>query len=75
MDVQVQRFWRAFRSLENDDRAQFIRFAWGRARLPRLENWHAPFKLTRHHGGDSALPIGHTWYVLAVSAMMLMSAL
>lgn len=58
----VARFWRVFRSLENDDRAQFIRFAWGRARLPRPEHWVAPFKLTRHHGGDTALPIAHTWY-------------
>lgn len=58
----MKRFWRVFRDLDNADRSQFIRFAWGRARLPRPENWTVPFKLTRHHGGDSSLPIAHTWY-------------
>lgn len=59
--VQVQRFWRVFRELSNDDRSKFIRFAWGRARLPKLEHWTVPFKITRHGGGDTAMPIAHTW--------------
>ena len=33
-DAVVARFWRVFGTLSNHDRAQYVRFAWGRARLP-----------------------------------------
>ena len=39
-----------------------IRFAWGRARLPREEDWDKPFKLTRRNGGDKSLPVAHTCF-------------
>ena len=59
---QVRRFWRAFRTMSDADRSLFIRFAWGRARLPRAEHWTAPFKITRRGGGDNQLPIAHTCF-------------
>lgn len=57
-----QRFWRAFELLTDEERSKFIRFAWGRARLPRAEAFSRPFKLTRRGGGDSELPVAHSCF-------------
>jgi len=38
----IQRFWRVFDTLANQDRSDFVRFAWGRARLPRPEHFTTP---------------------------------
>jgi hypothetical protein len=62
LSLQVERFWRVFRTMPDTDRSLFIRFAWGRARLPRPENWTMPFKITRKGGGDNQLPIAHTCF-------------
>ena len=36
---QVKRFWRVMETLEQSDRQKFIRFVWGRSRLPREADW------------------------------------
>jgi len=47
-----------------EDRSKFIRFCWGRCRLPKPSSWPAntPFKLTKHNGNDSMLPLSHTCF-------------
>ena len=60
-DRVVQSFWRVFAALSNEDRSKFIRFTWGRSRLPKPAQWTKPFKLTKKNGGDGQLPIAHTW--------------
>jgi hypothetical protein len=58
----VAMFWAVFDSFSDEDRSKFIRFAWGRSRLPRADNWgERPFKLTKKNGGDNQLPLAHTW--------------
>eukprot|EP00941_MAST-03F_sp_MAST-3F-sp1_P003112 g3112.t1 len=57
----VQRFWKAFRMLSQQERSKFIRFAYGRSRLPS-GIWERPFKLTRRGGGDETLPVAHTCF-------------
>ena len=57
----VQRFWRVMGGLSNKDRSLFIRFAWGRSRLPNL-TWPRPFKLNYSSAGDEMLPIAHTCF-------------
>ena len=34
----VQRFWRVMEGLSNKDRSLFLRFTWGRSRLPKSDN-------------------------------------
>eukprot|EP00501_MAST-03F_sp_TOSAG23-6_P000059 GSMAST32.ASY1.ANO1.60.1 assembled CDS len=61
-NIFVKRFWRAIEKLNQSERSQFIRFVWGRSRLPRESDWGRPFKLTRRGGGDSTLPVAHTCF-------------
>ena len=58
----VQRFWRVMAQLSNKDRSQFLRFAWGRSRLPKTSNWPRPFKLCMKEEGDELLPVSHTCF-------------
>ena len=60
----VQRFWRVMSELSNKDRSQFLRFAWGRSRLPKTSNWSRPFKLNYSKAGDELLPVSHTCFFL-----------
>lgn len=58
----VERFWRVMSQLTDKDRSQFLRFAWGRSRLPKEDPWPRPFKLTYKNAGDEMLPIAHTCF-------------
>ena len=48
--------------LDNKDRSQFLRFTWGRSRLPHKDNWPRPFKLCARNYGDDMLPLAHTCF-------------
>lgn len=63
-DRTCKHFWAVMRSLPNEDRSRFIRFVWGRSRLPKPSEWSSsePFKFTKKSGGDGALPIAHTCF-------------
>ena len=67
LSLQVQRFWRVLEGFSQEDRSKFIRYCWGRSRLPKPSSWppNTPFKLTKHNGGDDILPPAHTWCVCA----------
>ena len=58
-----RRFWRVMDSFTQDDRSKFLRFTWGRSRLPREAKWDKPFKLTKKNSDtDDVLPIAHTCF-------------
>jgi hypothetical protein len=60
-DETIVMFWRVFESISNAERSLFIRFAWGRSRLP--VKWGSTrFKLARRPSGDEQLPIAHTCF-------------
>jgi E3 ubiquitin-protein ligase HERC2 len=63
-DKTCKYFWAVLKSFSNEDRSRFIRFVWGRSRLPKPAEWgdDRPFKLTSKGGGDGALPIAHTCF-------------
>ncbi|OQR82728.1 HECT E3 ubiquitin ligase [Achlya hypogyna] len=62
-DETVHLFWEVMASFTDEQRSDFVRFAWGRSRLPRGK-WPQPFKLTKKGGRDSALslPVAHTCF-------------
>lgn len=62
-DEPVRLFWEAMASFSDEQRADFVRFAWGRSRLPRGK-WPQPFKLTKKSGRDAtlSLPVAHTCF-------------
>ncbi|GMF18900.1 unnamed protein product [Phytophthora lilii] len=62
-DPTVQLFWEALAEFSDEQRADFVRFAWGRSRLPRGK-WSQPFKLSKKGGRDAtrSLPVAHTCF-------------
>ncbi|RHX98063.1 hypothetical protein DYB36_003465 [Aphanomyces astaci] len=62
-DDTVRLFWDVMASFSDEQRSDFVRFAWGRSRLPRGK-WPQPFKLTKKAGRDSvlSLPVAHTCF-------------
>jgi hypothetical protein len=58
----IQRFWRIFESLSDDEKSKFIRFTWGRSRLPTNKEWSKPFKIQRRNVDTTQLPVAHTCF-------------
>jgi hypothetical protein len=59
----VQLFWRALDSFSESERQMFLRFAWGRSRLPPPSQWGSQtFKLAllRRRRPDETLPMART---------------
>ena len=60
-DPTIKRFWKVMHSLSEEDRSGFIRFAWGRSRLPPAASWTQNFRVTRM-ASASCLPVSHTCF-------------
>jgi hypothetical protein len=60
----IRRFWRVLAALPPDDRAGYIRFCWGRSRLPgEGAPWSSQHTVNRLAGGsDASLPLAHTCF-------------
>ena len=64
----VKRFWRAFEEFTNEERSMFLKFVWGRARLPPADRLkEMPFKLVllddnRFTDHNSHFPEAHTCF-------------
>jgi hypothetical protein len=52
-------FWQVMESLTPGEQSGFVRFAWGRSRLPAAKEFTTKMKLT---AGSSTLPIAHTCF-------------
>lgn len=65
---QVQWFWRAVRSFDQEERAKLLQFATGTSKVPLEGFAHLQgsggvqkFQIHKDFGGDSRLPSAHTW--------------
>jgi hypothetical protein len=59
----ISYFWKTMEMLSQVERSQFIRFVWGRSRLPlKGRPWPQTFKIQRCAGGDEMLPSTHTCF-------------
>jgi len=69
-DEHVRFFWEMFENVFDDNqRAKFISFTWGRSRLPHSEkDYEQKFKITSHNASessddpDSFFPLAHTCF-------------
>lgn len=43
----IKIFWEAFSQLKDNDQRGFIRFAWGRSILPKVDNWSDKLELIK----------------------------
>jgi hypothetical protein len=59
----VQLMWQVLESFTTDQRRKFIRFAWGRSRLPLTEDaFTQPFKVCTGPSNPNAMPRAHTCF-------------
>jgi len=61
---QIQMFWEVFREMSGKERSLFIRFVWGRSRLPAGKDFKQ-FKITNKSVSgivDNYLPVSHTCF-------------
>jgi hypothetical protein len=56
----VDLFWKVIESLTTKEQAGFVRFAWGRSRLPSEKDFTTKMKLTS--AGSNPLPVSHTCF-------------
>jgi hypothetical protein len=63
-DEVIKRFWRVLSSLSASERSMFVRFVWGRSRLPlKGRSWPQTFKIQKATGvDDTHLPVTHTCF-------------
>ena len=61
---QIKWFWNAFESFSMEDRSMFIRFVWGRNRLPQVgQPWPQRFVIDYcRDAPDGQLPEAHTCF-------------
>ena len=55
-------FWKVMESLTATEQSGFIRFAWGRSRLPPASDFTTKMKLTRLGTPGARLPVAHTCF-------------
>jgi len=60
-DPTIKMFWKVMHSLSEEDRSGFIRFSWGRSRLPPASAWTQNFRITRM-SSTTRLPVTHTCF-------------
>jgi len=59
-DPYIQMFWRVLASLTPAERQQYVRFCWGRSRLPN--DWSRKHKISRRSGEDRQFPLAHACF-------------
>ncbi|ETO26164.1 ubiquitin protein ligase [Reticulomyxa filosa] len=59
----VKFFWKTLYAFSQEERQLFLRFVWGRNRLPLTENdWHSNFAIKALNTNEDSLPIAHTCF-------------
>ncbi|CAE8637676.1 unnamed protein product [Polarella glacialis] len=61
-DALVAMFWAALESFSEAERERFLRFVWGRTRLPTGHVWEQKFQLAAVAADDERLPTSHTCF-------------
>lgn len=64
-DVVIKNFWKILKALPNSEKTLFLRFTWGRSRLPLTkEAFKQRFSIQRHNGSpaDNYMPVSHTCF-------------
>jgi len=59
----IKNLWKALESFNTEERQMFLRFVWGRSRLPVSDSdWTQEFTIHALRAGDDKLPISHTCF-------------
>ena len=64
-DILIQNFWKCLEEFNAEERASYLRFVWGRSRLPLTsKDFHKQHRISikSHNNPDLALPTSHTCF-------------
>jgi hypothetical protein len=62
-DAHVLHFWSTLQDMTNEQRQQYLRFVWGRSRLPlNGEGFRRKHKINSMPGGEKGMPVSHTCF-------------
>jgi len=61
-DPTIVLFWKVLESLSQEEQSGFVRFAWGRSRLPPKSAWYKNMQISRRNAGEDSLPASHTCF-------------
>ncbi|CAM9132749.1 unnamed protein product [Phaeothamnion confervicola] len=61
-DPTVRYFWEVIASLSPEEQSGFVRFAWGRSRLPPKSAWFKDMQVSRRNAAEDTLPVSHTCF-------------
>ena len=64
-DILIQNFWKCLEEFSAEERASYLRFVWGRSRLPLTsKDFHMQHRIgiKSHSNPDLALPTSHTCF-------------
>jgi E3 ubiquitin-protein ligase HECTD3 len=68
-DATIVFFWRVIEGFSDEERSLFLRFIYGRSRMPQ-KKWPRRLKLVRRPGAEDQLPLSHTCFAsVELSAM------
>jgi hypothetical protein len=70
-DVHVQYLWKILESFTQVERSQYLRFVWGRSRLPAKLTGDKMKIQSAPQLSNNSLPVSHTWYGDACMALRL----
>jgi hypothetical protein len=62
-DATIQYFWKVLGDFSDEEKALYLRFIWGRSRLPSSRKLPKRMKILRRSGGDNDLPLAHTCFL------------
>jgi hypothetical protein len=59
----IKTYWEVMSDFTDEERSLYLRFVWGRSRLPTFSESKPVHKVTfkRTSSPDGTLPEGHTW--------------
>ncbi len=59
---QIKQFWKVFESFTDEERTMYLKFVWGRTRLPYdIEDLNDRHEINYEDYEVDKLPISHTW--------------
>ena len=63
-DNHIQYFWKVLEQFSGEERSLYLRFVWGRSRLPLTAEKYVHSILVKNScNPDTTLPEAHTWYI------------
>jgi E3 ubiquitin-protein ligase HERC1 len=64
-DFVIQNFWKVMEEFTNDERSLYLKFVWGRSRLPAMTasmSTECVHKINKSSQSDEGLPVSHTCF-------------